>query len=65
MKQQTTALQLESPHKCDIGSLFSRFHASQTRIRYQEIQRQQAAGNALTRWPLLAEIQGLDGAPAD
>lgn len=47
----------------DIASLYSRFPGAATLGTYQEIQRELAAKAGLGRWPLLAEIQGIQGGP--
>lgn len=54
----------KSPDSNDIASLFSRFGAMAQPGNYQEVVRQEAARHAALRWPLLAEVQGLDTDPA-
>lgn len=45
----------------DVGSLFSHFGPfSGNATAYRELVREEAALNAVHRWPLLAEIQGID-----
>lgn len=45
----------------DVVSLFSHFGPlSGSNATYRELVREEAALNAAQRWPLLAEIQGID-----
>lgn len=45
----------------DVASLFSHFGPfSGSAAAYRELVREEAALNAAQRWPLLAEIQGID-----
>lgn len=46
----------------DITSLLSHFGQSADALQYQEVARQEQAGLAARRWPLLAAMQGLDRA---
>lgn len=43
----------------DVKSLFSHFGAFARKVQYQELVREEAALNAASRWPLLAELQGI------
>lgn len=49
----------------DIKSLFSRFGEFSSASGYQEIVRNDNAYHAARRWPLLAEIQGIDPAAGE
>jgi hypothetical protein len=49
----------------DVTSLFSQFGAFSGNRQYHELVREEAAINAACRWPLLAEIQGIDAANTD
>lgn len=49
----------------DVASLFSRLGAFSGTAQYRELVRQEAAGRAGQRWPLLAELQGMPAAATD
>lgn len=44
----------------DVSDLFSNFGAFSPSVRYRELVRDEAAYQAVCRWPLLAELQGMD-----
>lgn len=43
----------------DVKDLFSHFGVFSKKTEYRELVREEAAYNAVCRWPLLAELQGL------
>jgi len=60
-----------TPHKAptaspenDVANLFSHFGAASHSANYRELVQQDAALDAATRWPLIAEIEGLASAAA-
>lgn len=63
MKQQA-----DDPTKflgSDVTSLFSNFGSFSKGARYRELVREEAAYHAVCRWPLLAELQGVDETEPD
>jgi len=48
----------------DVTRLFSQFGPFSGKTPYQEVLHDEAAYRAACRWPLLAELQGIDPAPS-
>lgn len=52
-----------APYGDDIGRLYTRFGQPGEAAHYRELLRDQAALHAALRWPLLAEVQGMEPEP--